>query len=348
MIGGARILNLMLGKGAGGLEAMALHAHKALETEGAAVMSVGSPGSWLGEAFEAGDSYRPLSIWGPLDLAAPSRLRRLTEAFAPQLVIAHGSRAASLALKAFAGRLPVVVVVHNFRARKDLARASLAICVSHAVQEDVFERFADLRAVVVENFAPLKAGPGPVAHDGPPRIGSIGRLHRNKGYDVLLNAASILKRRDIGFHLTLAGDGPERAALEALAASLGLGDQASFPGWMDSPVEVLKTLDLFVLSSRIEPFGLVVIEAMAYGTPVVATDIDGPRDILAGGQLGRLAPKDDPEAMADAIAAALADSAGARVMAKLAQASALERYSLKAGGARLAAALMPLLKDRRP
>ncbi len=337
----------MLGKGAGGLEAMALHAHKALETEGAVVMSVGSPGSWLGEAFDAGADYRPFSVWGRLDVGAPGRLRRLTETFAPQLIIAHGSRAASLALKAFAGRLPVVVVVHNFRARKDLAKASLAICVSHAVQEDVFERFADLRAVVVENFAPLKAGPGPVAHDGPPVIGSIGRLHRNKGYDVLLKAAEILKGRGIGFHLTLAGDGPERAALEALSASLGLGDLVAFPGWMDSPVEVLKTLDLFVLSSRIEPFGLVVIEAMAYGTPVVATDIDGPRDILAGGQLGRLAPKDDPEALAAAIAAALADPAGALAMAKLAQASALERYSLKAGGARLAAALSPLLKDRR-
>jgi glycosyltransferase involved in cell wall biosynthesis len=341
MIGGVRILNLMLGKGAGGLEAMALHAHKALETEGAAVMSVGSPGSWLGEAFDAGADYQPLPVWGPLDLAAPGRLRRLTEAFSPQLVIAHGSRAASLALKAFAGRLPVAVVVHNFRARKDLAKASLAICVSSAVQED------DLRAVTVENFAPLKAGPGPVAHDGPPVIGSIGRLHRNKGYDVLLNAAAILKGRGTAFHLTLAGDGPERAALEALSASLGLDDVAAFPGWMDSPVEVLKTLDLFVLSSRIEPFGLVVIEAMAYGTPVVATDIDGPRDILAGGQLGRLAPKDDPEALADAIAAALADPEGALGMAKLAQASALERYSLKAGGARLAAALEPLLKDSR-
>ena len=345
MISGVRILNLMLGKGAGGLEAMALHAHKALETEGAAMMSVGSPGSWLGEAFDAGDDYQPFPTWGPLDLGGPARLRRLAEGFAPQLVIAHGSRAASLALKAFAGRLPVAVVVHNFRARKDLAKASLAICVSSAVQEDVLERFADLRAVTVENFAPLKAGPGPESHDGPPVIGSIGRLHRNKGYDVLLNAAAILKESGTAFHLTLAGDGPERAALEALTASLGLGDLVTFPGWMESPVEVLKTLDLFVLSSRIEPFGLVVIEAMAYGTPVVATDIDGPRDILDGGRLGRLAPKDDPQALAAAIAAALADPGGVGQMAKLAQASALERYSLKAGGARLAAALAPLLKD---
>jgi glycosyltransferase involved in cell wall biosynthesis len=345
MIRGVRILNIMLAKGAGGLEAMALHAHKALESEGAAALSVGAPGGWFGAAFD-GDptAYRPFNAWTAFDPTAPTRLRRLTADFAPQLVIAHGARATSLAVKAFAGRAPVAAVVHNFRARKDLAQVDLAICVSQAVTEDVWMRFPRLRAVTVENFAPLSAGPGPTAHDGPPRIGSIGRMHANKGYDVLLEAAGRLKARGLDFRLTLAGDGPELAALKAQAASLGLADIVAFPGWMDSPVEVLKTFDLFVLSSRIEPFGLVVIEAMAFGTPVVATDIDGPRDILAGGQLGRLVPKNDPEALADAIAAVLADPAGARATAKIAQASALERYSLKAGGARLAAAVGPLLK----
>ena len=344
MIKNVRILNVMLAKGAGGLEAMALHAHKALESEGAAVTSIGVPGSWFGGAFGGDpDAYRAFNAWSAFDPTAPARLRRLTQDAPPQLVIAHGARATSLAVKAFAGRAPVAAVAHNFRARKDLAKANLAICVSQAVTEDVRIHFPRLRAVTVENFAPLAAGPGPVNHDGPPRIGSIGRMHRNKGYDVLLEAAALLKARGLDFRLTLAGDGPELAALKTQAAGLGLADITAFPGWMDSPVDVLKTLDLFVLSSRVEPFGLVVIEAMAFGTPVVATDIDGPRDILAGGQLGRLVKKNDSEALADAIAAALADPAGARATARIAQASALERYSLKAGGARLAAALGPLL-----
>ena len=344
MIKGVHILNVMLANGAGGLEAMALHAHKALQAEGAVVMSLGAQKSWFGGAFDGDpEAYRSFAAWTAFDPTAPARLRRMTEAFTPQLVIAHGSRATSLAVKAFAGRVPVVAVVHNFRARNDLAQADMAICVSQAVTEDVWVRFPQLRAVTVENFAPLNAGPGPSGHDDPPRIGSIGRMHRNKGYDVLLEAAAKLKARGLDFRLTLAGDGPELAALKAQAASLGLADITAFPGWMASPAEVLKTLDLFVLSSRVEPFGLVVIEAMAFGTPVVATDIDGPRDILAGGQLGRLVPKNDPDALAEAIAAALADPAGARAVAKIARTNALERYSLTAGGARLAAALAPLL-----
>jgi len=345
MIRGVRILNIMLAKGAGGLEAMALHAHKALESEGAAVTSIGAPGSWFAGAFDGDpDAYKPFTAWTAFDPSAPTRLRRMTEALAPQLVLAHGSRAASLALKAFAGRIPVAAVVHNFRARRDLAKADLAICVSQAVTEDVWIHFPHLRAVTVENFAPLSPGPGPTANEGPPRIGSIGRMHRNKGYDVLLEAAARLKARGLDFRLTLAGDGPELAALKTQAASLGLADIVAFPGWMDSPVNVLKTLDLFVLSSRVEPFGLVVIEAMAFGVPVVATDIDGPRSILAGGQLGSLVRAGNPDALAIAIAAALADPQGARATARVAQASALERYSLKAGGARLAAALGPVLK----
>jgi len=345
MIKGVRILNLMLGKGAGGLEAMALNAHRALESEGAVVMSIGAPKSWFGGAFESETaSYQSFSTWSVFDPGAPARLRAQTTDFAPQLILAHGSRATSLALKAFAGRILVAAVVHNFRSRKDLAQVDLAICVSQAVLEDVFHRAPRLHARVVENFAPLGAGPGPTPHDGPPRIGSIGRMHRNKGYDVLLEAAARLKARGLEFRLTLAGDGPELAALKTQAASLGLADIVDFPGWMDSPVDVLKTLDIFVLSSRIEPFGLVVIEAMAFGTPVVATNIDGPADILDGGQLGHLAPKNDPDALADAIAATLADPAMARVVAQTAQQSALERYSLKAGGARLAAALGPVLR----
>ena len=347
MIKNVRILNIMLAKGAGGLEAMALHAHKALQAEGAEVLSIGAPGGWFSEAFsDDPDAYRSFTAWTAFDPTAPARFRRMTDALAPQLVIAHGSRATSLAVKAFAGRVPVAAVVHNFRARKDLARVGLAICVSQAVTEDVWIHFPRLRAVTVENFAPLSAGPGPTPHDGPPRIGSIGRMHANKGYDVLLQAAALLKARGLDFRLTLAGDGPELASLKTQAASLGLADIVAFPGWMDSPVEVLKTLDLFVLSSRVEPFGLVVIEAMAFGTPVAATDIDGPRDILASGQLGRLVPTNDPDALADAIAGVLADPAAARATAQIAQASALERYSLKAGGARLAAALGPVLSSR--
>jgi len=127
--------------------------------------------------------------------------------------------------------------------------------------------------------------------------------------------------------------------LERQAAALNLTDRVSFPGWVAKSAQALKAMDLFVLSSRVEPFGLVVIEAMAAGIPVISTDIGGPRDILDGGRLGRLVPAGSPRALADAIAAVLADPAAALETARLAQAKAIARYSMAAGSKRLAAAL---------
>jgi glycosyltransferase involved in cell wall biosynthesis len=339
-LAGIRALNLMLGAGAGGLEAMALNVHRALRTQGAAARSVGAPDGWFAKALaDRPGEFAPLRLWTPLDPTAPGRLRGLARALNPTLVIAHGSRAVSLAVKAYHGRAPIAAMVHNFRAKADLARVDLALCVSPAVAQDVAARFPGLATTVVENFEALTPGLPRAAPTGRVRLGSVGRLHRNKGYDLLLDAAGLLRDRGVDFSLTIAGDGPERAALERQAAALRLTDRVALPGWVAEPAEALKDMDLFVLSSRVEPFGLVVIEAMAAGVPVVAADIGGPRDILAGGRLGRLVPAGSPEALAEGIAAALADPEAALKMARVAQAEALARYSMDAGGQRIAAAL---------
>jgi glycosyltransferase involved in cell wall biosynthesis len=339
-LAGVRALNIMLGAGAGGLEAMALNVDGALRTQGAAALSVGVPGSWFTKALaDRPDAFAALRQLTPFDPTAPARLRGLAKGLEPNLVIAHGSRAVSLALKAYRGRAPIAAMVHNFRAKADLAGVDLALCVSPAVARDVTARFPQLATTVVENFEALAAGPSRAPWTGRPRLGSVGRLHRNKGYDLLLDAAALLRDRGMGFSLTLVGDGPERAALERQAATLNLTDRVAFLGWLENPSEALRAMDLFVLSSRVEPFGLVVIEAMAAGLPVVSTDIGGPRDILAGGRLGRLVPAGSAQALADGIAAVLADPAAALETARVAQAEALARYSMDAGGRRIAESL---------
>jgi len=340
-LAGVSALNLMLGAGEGGLEAMALNVHRALLAEGAEVLSIAAPRSWFANTLsERLVNFDTLRLWTPLDPTAPRRLRALAADFEPNLVIAHGSRAVSLAVKAYHGRAPIAAMVHNFRAKPDLAKVDLALCVSAAVARDVAGRFPRLATTVVENFEALAKAPPRTAPEGRARLGTVGRLHRNKGYDLLLQAAGLLRDRGVDFSLTIAGDGPERAALERQAAGLNLAGRVSFSGWVAEPIDALAEMDLFVLSSRVEPFGLVVIEAMAAGVPVVSTDVGGPRDILGGGRLGRLVAPGSAEALADGIMAALADPAGALETARTAQAEALERYSMDAGGARIAAALV--------
>jgi glycosyltransferase involved in cell wall biosynthesis len=192
----------------------------------------------------------------------------------------------------------------------------------------------------VANFAPLtRYAPRP-AFSEPPLVGSMGRLHPEKGFDLLLGAAGRLAGPR-AVRLAIAGDGPAAGDLKAQAARLSLA--ADFPGWTSPAGPFLAGLDLFVCSSRTEAFGLVVVEAMAAGTPVIAADIEGPRHLLAGGRYGRLVAPESADALADGIAAALDDPHDALAMATLAQAEAVDAYDLPAGAERLWAALAPLL-----
>lgn len=123
--------------------------------------------------------------------------------------------------------------------------------------------------------------------------------------------------------------------LTRLIIDEGVSDRVHFAGWIEEPADYLHGLDLFVLPSRVEPFGLVVAESMAAGVPVVATDIDGPKEILQHGALGQLCAAEDPEGLAAAIALALSDWKTTLEKARAAQSHALSQFSLEAGQARL-------------
>ncbi len=343
-----RILNLMLAPAAGGLESMALYYHRALEAQGAQVLSVGIQGGWFDRALAGpAGGFAGLKAASPIDPRQGWALARVARSFAPDVVLAHGSRGAALAVQALSRQnAPVAAVVHNFRARRAILRADLAICVSPAVGADVRARFPAVPVAVVENFAPLQKTPPRADMAEPPHIGTLGRLHEEKGFDILIEAAAQLRDRGRAFHLSIAGEGPAAADLKAQTARLGLTSQVDFPGWVSPPGELLGKLDLFVCSSRTESFGLVVIEAMAAGAPVIATDIEGPRILLAQGRYGRLAPPEAPAALADAMAAALDHPRASLEVARLAQAEAIAPYDMEAGATRLWAALKPLLDGR--
>ena len=112
-----------------------------------------------------------------------------------------------------------------------------------------------------------------------PLIVAFGRLHENKGFDVLIQALE----RVPDAYLWLAGTGPLREELEAVAVKAGVRPRVRFPGWRDDTTALLEAADLFVCPSRHEPLGNVVIEAWAQNTPVVATRSHGP-EMLIGNQ----------------------------------------------------------------
>jgi len=334
------IINLMTAKGRGGLESMALRYHQALEAAGHQVISIGHPDGVLAGL----PSFHPLTTGFSHDPVAALKLRHLMRHYRASRLFAHGNRAISLATHGFAGAArQTVAVVHNFRFKPDLSKVDQALCVSDAVRGAVQQAFPALKARVVENFMPLVRQPVKSPPAAVPVIAALGRLHVNKGFDRLLEAMALLRDEGISATLRIAGDGPERAALTAQAAHLGLGpERVIFSGWVDPVDPFLAQADVFVLPSRVEPFGLVVAEAMAAGVPVIASHIDGPQAILGAGQFGLMVPPEDPTALAVALKTVFADWPKALGRAQQAQARALETYDQPAGQARLSALMQEI------
>ena len=142
-------------------------------------------------------------------------------------------------------------------------------------------------------------------------ICAIGRLAEQKGFDCLLDAFSKLHNENTD--LVILGEGPLHEKLEEKARVLGVSERVHWQGFVSDPMHVLEHSSLFVLSSRWEGFGNVLVEALATGVPVVSTDCPGaPRALLRDGELGHLVPVDDPDALAGAITEALHSPRGTR------------------------------------
>jgi glycosyltransferase involved in cell wall biosynthesis len=156
-----------------------------------------------------------------------------------------------------------------------------------------------------------------------PTVGSLGRLDRQKGFDVLLRALAELPEAS----LVLVGDGPERPALEKQAAATGLTERVLFAGWQEDPRRQLTTFDAFVLPSRFEGFPLSVVEAMLAGVPVVATDVGSVAESVREGETGLLVPPEDPHALAAALGRVLGSSELGGSLGRRGRELALERFT---------------------
>lgn len=181
------------------------------------------------------------------------------------------------------------IVIQTERAR---------ICLPHRERE---------RAIMIENpvFAPAAMSRGA----GLAQCVGVGRLDRQKGFDLLIDAFAQTAPNFPSWRLVIWGEGPERSALEQRIAALGLESQVTLAGNSPSPGSWAETATMLVLSSRFEGSPNVVAEAMAAGIPVIAADCDfGPAELIDDGQSGLLVPPEDPAALAGAMSRMMADA----------------------------------------
>ncbi len=157
----------------------------------------------------------------------------------------------------------------------------------------------------------------------------VGRMDPVKGLDTLVAAFERLRRRRAA-KLLVAGDGPQRPQVAADVMRRGLAGDVQLLGRRDDVPALLHAADLFVFPSRTEGFPNALLEAMAAGTPVVATDVPGCRDLVTDGQTGRLVPVDDVAALAAALDSGLAQRAHSAALARAAQERVAREFTAEA------------------
>ncbi|MFW6145855.1 MAG: glycosyltransferase [Planctomycetota bacterium] len=305
-------------RGAGHLGQLGVHA------EALVLLDAHTPSDGLIE--RASRSELPVHVVrerSALDPAGPGALARLIRSGRFDIIHTHDYKANTLArMLAVAGRYRIVATAHGYNRttqregayyaleRMILRRADAVICPSRRLAELLTDSgVAPEKLHVIHNGIELDRWPfRPRAVPGdPPVVLYVGRLSREKNVQALLQAAAMLRRDGVAVRLRIAGQGPDRPVLTELAGQLDLAGCVEWLGWRDDVGELLARADLLVNPSTTEAMPNTVLEALAAGTPVVATDAGATDELIAHERTGLLIPPGDVGALAAALGRLLAD-----------------------------------------
>jgi len=214
-------------------------------------------------------------------------------------------------------------------------RADVLVACSQGVADELARLTGKPRGSIWVIYNPLppdleRRAEEPLDHpwfapDQPPVILSVGRLSPEKDFPTLLKAFWHVRRHH-RVRLVILGEGSERGKLEGMVRRMGLEGEVSLLGFVENPFKFMKRAKVFVLSSRFEGFPLVLVEALALGMRVVATDCEsGPREILGGGRWGILVSVGDAEGMAEGIGRMLEGEVDREALVRRGREFSLER-----------------------
>lgn len=287
-----------------------------------------------------------------LDRTVPSQIRDLARRTGADVVHAHGYKGDVYTYWALRGAgVPLVSTCHTWYDndlalrlygildRLVLRRFAAVVAVSREVRERLMSAgVSSARIHTVRNgissvgFAGTADATLPetgiaTTAQAPLTVGLVGRLAPEKGVDVFLRAATLVHAQLPETRFVVAGDGPDRAALEALRSNLALNDSAVLLGRQENMPAFFASLDLLVSASRQEGLPIALLEAMASGLPVVATSVGEVPEVVQPSITGLLVKPEDPAALAEAILQLLRDPAARQRMGINSRARIKEQFS---------------------
>jgi glycosyltransferase involved in cell wall biosynthesis len=329
------ILHTIAGGPVGGAEQFFVDLAIALHQAGHDTRAVMRPNEARGRLLdEAGVPHTDVPFKRWLDMATPRAIRQTASDMQADIVLAWMGRAARATPKGDYARIARHGGYYNLKSFRGF---DAQICNTPDLVRYLTEGGFDPDTVhFIPNFTPVDPRPALSradfeTPDDVPLLLAMGRMHDAKAFDVTLDALAMTP----GAWLWVAGAGPLEADLRRHARDLGIDSRVRWLGWRDDPGRLLRTADICVFPSRTEPFGNVVIAAWAHGTPVVTADATGPKWLVRDGEDALLVPKDNPQAVAEAIgrlrddpglATGLVAAGQKRVQAEFSQSACLERY----------------------
>ncbi len=310
-----KLLIIQGGFGAGGAEKIVsvLAAHR--QARGDEVHVAGQTMPSEGSYFDYPDAvslHVAASDGGQLDRLR--HIRQVIQDVAPDVIITFLTKINVLALLATLDkRVPVIVSERNnpraqtahpiWRHAQNLLarRAHTVVMQTQRASEDL-PRAVQRKAKVIANPCALPPGARENLGTGSTNLVAVGRLDRQKGFDLLLTAMPRILRGNPDVRLTIFGEGPERATLEKSRDDLGLSDVVFLPGHSPLPGAWMEGADILVFPSRYEGFPNVLAEATVTGLPVVSFDCPyGPRELIRPEENGLLVPLENVEGLAQAV-----------------------------------------------
>ncbi len=288
-----KIFNIMLSRDLGGIQQSFLDYSEALKIEGFKVINITSLGAKINQSVPGACKLPNL---GPWDFVSRLILKILIFLKKPDLIIVHGNRAIKFSLGA---KVKIVGIAHNYSVRL-LKKCDYVIALTDHMRKYLIEEgFSQERIEIVPNMIRINAEPKRNFANNPIVIGAMGRFVPKKGMDVFLRTLALLKEKNIEFKAVLGGEGDEAPYLKGLTESLGLKNLVTFPGWVRDKDAFFASIDIFCLPSLSEPFGIIVLDAMARKVPVLATKSEGPSEIIENGIDGLLCSIFSPESLAE-------------------------------------------------
>ena len=339
-----KILNIMLSRNLGGIEQAFLNYNNMLKAEGASVVNVVSCFSEISKYVDA--NYKLLNL-GNWDLVSIQVLKTIINKEKPDIILCHGGRACKFVYKAGKPKSSVSVGIMHGDKLKWIEKCDHIFTLTQKM-----EAFAKKEGI---NSKRLHLMPNAIdisdvrikdknENETTPVIATMGRFVHKKGIDVFLESLSMLKEEGLQFRAIIGGHGEEEDYLKSICKKLGLEHYVEFTGWVEDKSEFFNEIDIFCLPSRAEPFGIIVLEAMAHKVPVIATYSNGPSEIIEDGKDGILIDIDSAKQMADAIAVLANDDKLAKQLIEKATLKIKEQYDFKVISKRLIETLNKVIK----